>query len=127
MEHRWNARKEINSRVTVYPRHFGVINATVKNIGTNGMLLDTGRFNLQIGGMVELAHAVFRALHLTATRRCLAQPVFSARREKSSPFHLDPAGSYFHDLRFLQHNRVLGIGWKRFASASKRYIQGGVL
>jgi hypothetical protein len=60
MEHRWNSRTEINSTVTVYPKHFGAVKAMVKNISKHGMLLETDQFSLAKGGVVELAYTAFR-------------------------------------------------------------------
>ena len=55
MEHRFNAREEVNSPVLVFHELVGCIKALVKNVSTNGMLVDTGRSTLPKGVVVELA------------------------------------------------------------------------
>lgn len=62
MEHRWNPRKEINSRVMVYQPQIGIIKAAVKNISAEGMLVDTGQYALTKGVIVELADAALNRL-----------------------------------------------------------------
>jgi hypothetical protein len=62
MEHRWNARTEVNAAIAVHLQHFGATQAIVKNVSRTGMLLDTRQFNLMRGGVVELAYTVARNL-----------------------------------------------------------------
>ena len=57
MEHRFSPRKEINSPVMIYQNQIGFIGASAKNISASGMLVDTGRFSLPKGAVVELAGA----------------------------------------------------------------------
>ena len=55
MEKRFTPRQEINSSVLVFQNNIGCINAVVKNVSPQGMLLDTGEFTLPQGTVVELA------------------------------------------------------------------------
>jgi hypothetical protein len=57
MEHRFSPRKGTNSPVMIYQNQIGFITASVKNVSANGMLVDTGRFALPKGSIVELAGA----------------------------------------------------------------------
>jgi hypothetical protein len=62
MEKRMTPRQEINSSILVFENNVGCINAFVKNVSNRGMLLDTGRFNLPTGAVVELAGPASRRL-----------------------------------------------------------------
>ncbi|MEJ2573620.1 MAG: hypothetical protein P8164_08565 [Gammaproteobacteria bacterium] len=68
MEHRWNPRKEMDSRVTVYRHGLGDFMAAVKNISAEGMLVDTGQYALPKGVMVELAAAALDGLQSSLLR-----------------------------------------------------------
>jgi hypothetical protein len=68
MEHRWNARAEVNATITVHLQNFGATQAIVKNISRTGMLLDIRQFNLARGGVVELAYTVARKLEREIVR-----------------------------------------------------------
>ena len=57
MEHRFSPRKDMDSPVMIYQNQIGFISAAVKNVSTNGMLVDTGRYALTKGTVVELAGA----------------------------------------------------------------------
>ena len=68
MEHRWNARTQVNAAITLNLPHSGAIQAIVKNISRSGMLLDTRQFDLMRGGVVELAYTVARKLEREIVR-----------------------------------------------------------
>jgi hypothetical protein len=57
MEHRFSPRVVTNSPVMIYDKQIGFIDALVKNVSATGMLVDTGRFSLNKGAVVELAGA----------------------------------------------------------------------
>ena len=54
MEHRWHPRINLNSIVTLCVNPSGTIKARVKNISRNGMLLETHRWNLAKGRVLEV-------------------------------------------------------------------------
>lgn len=68
MERRWHPRKEIDSRVMVYREGLGNFMAAVKNISADGMLVDTGRYALAKGVIVELADAALNGLQSSLLR-----------------------------------------------------------
>ena len=55
MEHRFSPRKESNSSVLVFQNQIGCIKAFIKNVSPHGMLVDTGKYTLPKGAVVELA------------------------------------------------------------------------
>lgn len=57
MEHRFSPRVITNSPVMIYDKQIGFIDAFVRNVSATGMLVDTGRFSLTKGAVVELAGA----------------------------------------------------------------------
>jgi len=62
MEHRRNPRKEINSPIMVYQTRIGIIKASVKNIGSDGIPVEMDRFGLAEGAVVEPAEATLRSI-----------------------------------------------------------------
>jgi hypothetical protein len=53
MERRRNTRKNINLPIMIYHKPIGFIIASIKNVGADGMLVDTGQFRLPMGSVVE--------------------------------------------------------------------------
>ena len=68
MEHRWYPRQEIELPVMVYQEQIGMIRAAVKNIGTNGVLVDMGRYVLSKGVIVKLVDATMKSLQSKMSR-----------------------------------------------------------
>ena len=54
MENRWTTRKEIIYPIMVYHNPIGFIYSLVMNVSADGMLVDTGKFTLPRGAVVEL-------------------------------------------------------------------------
>jgi hypothetical protein len=60
MEHRWNIRKPHQCSVIVDCPRIGLAATQLRNIGTGGMFVDTGKVDLPLNAMINVAFTLGR-------------------------------------------------------------------